>query len=153
VTGNGRSLRAVLLIGGAWLARGGVAGAQPLPTAPPDEALEERVPHPEPRVIVNVLSVRGPHDPDRVQHDARLGWSRIVRCYRAAGPWVRVTVKLELTIAAAGSVAAAKPAEVEPKTVELARCLAAAFAGLPMPKAPADSVADVEIRLAPGDRG
>src|SRR4029453_6637972 len=39
-------------------------------------------PHPEPRVIVSVTRVRGPHDPKAVETAARTAWGRIVRCYK-----------------------------------------------------------------------
>jgi hypothetical protein len=111
----------------------------------------ERAPHPEPRVIVNVLSVRGPHDPARVQHAARFGWKRIVRCYKRNDPKRAVIVNLELDVSSEGSVTQARNARSNPRDPELATCLADVLPGLAMPKAPASSTADVEIRLAPGD--
>jgi hypothetical protein len=103
-------------------------------------------------VIVNVLAVRGPHKPDRVQHDARYGWKRIVRCYKANGAKQRAVVTLEMVVAGEGSVARARPIVVEPKDRELASCLVGALPGLSMPKAPADSTVDLEIQLSPGDK-
>jgi len=110
-----------------------------------------RPPHPEPRVIVNVLSVKGPHKADRVQHDARFGWKRIVKCYKAQGAKEKTAVTLELVVSGAGSVARARRILSEAKDGELAACLADTLTGLAMPKAPADSMADVEIKLSPGD--
>jgi hypothetical protein len=103
-------------------------------------------------VIVNVLAVRGPHKPDRVQHSARFGWKRIVRCYKANGAKERAIVTLELIVSGEGNVARARSIVVEQKDRELANCLVDVLPGLAMPKAPADSTADVEIQLAPGDR-
>jgi predicted YcjX-like family ATPase len=111
-----------------------------------------RPPHPEPRVIVNVLSVAGPHKADRVQHDARFGWKRIVRCYKSVGAKEAAVVTLELEISSEGSVAGARSVLVEAKDRELAACLVSTLPGLAMPKASSRSKADVEIRLAPGDR-
>jgi len=113
---------------------------------------EPRAPHPEPRVVVNVLDVKGPHKPDRVQHDARFGWKRIVRCYKANGAKEPAVVTLELIVSGAGNVAKARGLVFEPKHRELAGCLAETLPGLSMPKADADSTVDVEIKLAPGDR-
>jgi hypothetical protein len=130
----------------AFLAAGWIGK---LESAFADEA--PRPPHPEPRVIVNVLSVKGPHKPDRVQHDARFGWKRIVRCYKAQSAKEKAVVKLELIVSGAGSVTRARRVLFEKKDSELAACLAENLTGLSMPKAPADSRADVEIRLSPGD--
>lgn len=110
-----------------------------------------RPPHPEPRVIVNVLSVNGPHKPDRVQHDVRFGWKRIVRCYKAQSAKEKAVVMLELVVSGAGSVTRGRRLVFEEKDGELAACLAETLTGLSMPKAPADSRADIEIRLSPGD--
>ena len=52
-------------------------------------------PHPEPRVIVNVVSVRGPHTPAAVQRAARFGWGRIVRCYKSVDPSIKGKLDLE----------------------------------------------------------
>jgi hypothetical protein len=112
-----------------------------------------RLPHPEPRVIVNVLAVRGPHKPARVQHDARFGWKRIVRCYKKTnGAQGKSTLTLEFEISGEGSITGARSILVEPKDRELASCLAADLTGLAMPKAPANSTAAIEFLLSPGDR-
>jgi hypothetical protein len=139
------SVRAVVLLGAVLLAGGPSAKA---------EATEEqpRTPHPEPRVVVNVLAVKGPHKPERVQHDARFGWKRFVRCYRASGAKERAVVTLELALSGEGSVTRARSIVFEPKDRKLASCLVEALPGLAMPKAPADSTADVEVQLSPGDR-
>ena len=134
-------LSVATLVASGWIGNAGSAWA--------DEP--SRPPHPEPRVIVNVLSVKGPHKPDRVQHDARFGWKRIVRCYKAQGAKEKTIVTLELSLAGTGTVAHARSVVAEAKDRELAACLADTLTGLTMPKAPADSTADIEIRLSPGD--
>lgn len=129
------------------------AHAMPSATRLAESSEQSRPPHPEPRVIVNVLSVRGPHKPDRVQHDARFGWKRIVRCYkRTNGAKEKATLTLEFEISSEGSVTGARSILVEPKDRELASCLATELTGLAMPKAGANSTADVEFVLSPGDR-
>lgn len=138
-----------LLFGALLLTGGAVAMAQGLDG---DGNGEPRAPHPEPRLIVNVLAVRGPHKPDRVQHDARYGWKRIVRCYKAQGAKEHAVVTMELGVSGEGSVTNARGIVFEPKDRELTACLVKTLPGLSMPKAPADSTADIEIRLSPGDR-
>lgn len=148
------SFRAILLLGAGLVAEGRLAKAEsPSAGSFADGTPEQpRLPHPEPRVIVNVLAVRGPHKPDRIQHSARFGWKRIVRCYKANGAKERAIVTLELIVSGEGNVARARSIVVEQKDRELANCLVDVLPGLAMPKAPADSTADVEILLAPGDR-
>jgi len=120
-------------------------------TAEGEAPKKERPYHPEPRVIVNVLSVKGPHDPARVQHDARFGWKRIVRCYKAHSPHHKVLVTLYLVVSREGSLARAQNVRSDPANRELEGCLADALPGLSMPKAAANSTAQLEIKLAPGD--
>jgi hypothetical protein len=146
------SLLTVLLLGAAQLAGTRLAKAERPSAHGFSEGEQPRPPHPEPRVVVNVLSVHGPHKPDRVQHSARFGWKRIVRCYKASGAKEHALVTLELVVSGEGNVARARGIVVEPKDRELASCLEGALPGLAMPKAPADSTADVEIVLSPGDR-
>jgi len=142
------------LVGAALLAGGPCAKAETVPPARlADEAQEQpRAPHPEPRCIVNVLSVNGPHKPDRVQHDARYGWKRIVSCYKKQGAKEHAAVTLELVVSSEGSVASARSLLFEVKDRALTECLVERLPGLPMPKAAANSTADVEILLSPGDK-
>ena len=109
-------------------------------------------PHPEPRVIVNVLSVRGPHPAPEVQRAARLAWGRIIRCYKSIDNGAKGRVELELHVAKAGSVASVRVGPSSLDNAELVRCLADAMKGLAMPRATADSSADIEIHVAPGDK-
>lgn len=117
-----------------------------------EDSTEPRPFHPEPRCIVNVLDVKGPHKPDRVQHDARFGWKRIVSCYKKQGAKEKTIVSLELLISAQGAVANARSLAFESKDSGLASCLVERLPGLSMPKAPADSKAEIEIILSPGDK-
>jgi hypothetical protein len=109
-------------------------------------------PHPEPRVIVNVVSVRGPHAPRDVQRAARLAWGRIIRCYKSNDNGAKGRLELELRISKAGSVAQVRVGPATLDSAALVRCLADTMNGLAMPSASADSVADIEIQVAPGDR-
>lgn len=147
-------LRVVLLLGALLLARGQFAKAASAPTdcLTDGSAEQPRPPHPEPRVIVNVLSVRGPHNPGRVQHDARFGWKRIVRCYKANGAKNKVTLTLELALSSEGMVTSVRGMLFEVQDSSLVSCLVRELPGLSMPKAPRDSKAEVELLLSPGDR-
>jgi hypothetical protein len=110
-----------------------------------------RLPHPEPRIIVNVLSVRGPHTRAEVERSARRGWGKIVRCYKSIDDGARGAVEAELIVAGSGKVTSARRTRTTLKNRELATCVAKAMKGLAMPKARARSIASVEIRVAPGD--
>ena len=147
-------VREILLLGAALLAGGKIAKAEskPADSLADGNGEQPRPAHPEPRVIVNVLSVQGPHKPDRVQHDARFGWKRIVRCYKANGAKEKAVVALELVLSSEGNVSSARSIFFEAKNRELANCLVETLPGLAMPKAPADSKAEVDILLSPGDR-
>lgn len=109
-------------------------------------------PHPEPRVIVNVLSVSGPHVPLEVQRAARLAWGRIIRCYKSIDNGAKGRLELELRVSQAGSVARVRLGPSTLDSAELVRCLADSMQGLAMPRASADSTADIEIHVAPGDK-
>lgn len=111
---------------------------------------QPRPPHPEPRVIVDALSVRGPHERPAIERAARFGWGKIVGCYNALGRRSRGTVVIDLSVAGTGKVAGSR---VKRSTFEpaLARCLARAMRRVAMPKARAASTATIEIQLAPGD--
>lgn len=112
---------------------------------------EPRAPHPEPRVIVTVHSVQGPHPRAEVERAARLGWGRIVRCYKSSGDRVSGSVVLELVVGANGRVTSSRRTATRLANKELARCLGKALKGLEMPAARRRSVAKVEVRVAPGD--
>lgn len=121
------------------------------PSAPP-ETEKARPHHPEPRVIVNVTSVRGPHPRKEVERAARLAWGRIVNCYEANAGKAKGVVALELALAGTGKVTAARRTRSTFRNPKLEACLSQALKGLPMPQARAGSTAQAEIQLAPGDR-
>jgi hypothetical protein len=108
-------------------------------------------PHPEPRVIVKVTSVQGPHDRADVERSARLAWGRIVRCYVSSVQRERGLIHLELAIARGGKVTRARRIGSTLKDRELVSCLTNALNGIAMPKASARSSANAEIHVAPGD--
>lgn len=120
-----------------------LGGVTPLAQAAP--------PHPEPRVIVNVLSVEGPHPQADVQRSLRLGWNRIVRCYKAHGGRSKGKLELNVHLSSQGKVKAARATGSTWNDSELTSCLVAAVRQLSVPRAAADSQAIAEIKLAPGD--
>jgi hypothetical protein len=119
----------------------------PLADEPPAEtpSAPERAPHPEPRVIVTVQFVRGPHAKKDVERAAR-----IVRCYKASKQ-PKGALTLELELAGSGKVMHARRKRSSFGDKELTACLAKTMRGVPMPKARSGSTARIEIQLAPGD--
>jgi hypothetical protein len=102
-------------------------------------------------VIVNVVSVKGPHERKDVERAARLAWGRIVGCYESIDRTAKGMVELELVVAGAGKVTEARPGRSTLKNRKLDACLTKAMRGLAMPKARAGSIARTEIHVAPGD--
>ena len=132
----------VLLLG-CFLARSSPAN---------DDPPAGRAPHPEPRVIVNVTTVKGPHSRADVERAARLSWGRIIRCYNTIDQSAKGMVGLELVVAATGKVTRATRTDSTLKNRELAACLTDVMKGVAMPKAGGRSTARAEIHVAPGDR-
>lgn len=145
----------VLLLLAVLAVETSMATAQsPMLTEPPEAdafADNQAAPHPEPRVIVNVLSVRGPHERGSVERSARLAWGRLVRCHQSIDRQARGTLGLELVIASRGKVTRARRTRSTFKNRDLTQCLANAIKDLPMPKAHANSTAIAEVHMAPGD--
>jgi hypothetical protein len=121
-------------------------------SGPAPEPEPARPHHPEPRVVVNVTSVKGPHGRKEVERAARLAWGRIVSCYEATGGRGKGVVEFELGVAGTGQVLEAKRTRSTFRNQKLEACLTKAWKGLSMPKARAGSIARAEIQLAPGDR-
>ena len=135
----------LLLAAAAAFAPAGLAKAQESPR-------EQPAPHPEPRVIVNVISVQGSHQRPEVERAARLAWGRIVGCYNALGERTRGMVELELVVSGDGRVTAARRTRSTLKVKELACCFTRTMRRVAMPKASGRSTAITEIHVAPGDR-
>jgi hypothetical protein len=107
--------------------------------------------HPEPRVIVTVSSVRGPHERREVERAARAAWAPIVKCHKSIDRQARGLLRLELVVASDGKVADARRTSSTLKRPQLAACLTTAMKRVFMPTAASRSIASLEIRLAPGD--
>ncbi len=110
-----------------------------------------RPPHPEPRGIVSVVSLAGPHERDQVERHARLAWGKIVRCYKAIDRSARGSVTVELAVRGSGTSSGARRLGATLKNPALSACLTRILNGLKMPKAARTSFAKIEIRVAPGD--
>jgi hypothetical protein len=131
-------MRMCLAIGVLFLA------AEPAPERP-------RAPHPEPRVIVNVLAVRGGHQREDLERAARLAWGRIVRCYKSLDGRANGMIGLELLVASSGRISDVRQTRSTLKNSELAGCLMNTLKGVTVPRAERNSTADAEIHVAPGD--
>jgi hypothetical protein len=128
------------------------ASAEEPPAGSPDQTPRPARPHhPEPRVIVNVTQVKGPHARAEVERSARLAWGRIVGCYKSIDKQAKGHLELELVVSGAGKVSDARRTGSTLRNQKLAACLTKALDGLAMPKAAARSIARAEIHVAPGD--
>lgn len=114
-------------------------------------AEQERAPHPEPRVIVSVHSVHGPHSKPALERAARLAWGKIVRCYKNNDERVTGSVNVTVDVSRHGKVIGVRRMSSTFRSKSLSRCLAGTMKGLAMPTAARGSSAKVEIRVAPGD--
>ena len=131
-----------------------VAQAEPEAETEPESAPDTepaRPPHPEPRVIVTVSSVRGPHKRSDVERAARLGWGRIVRCYKKSGNRKTGVISMELGLSGGGAVTASRARRSTFANREISSCVAHAMRGVAMPQAARGSTAKIDIKLAPGD--
>lgn len=135
-----------------------------------------REPHPLPRVVVDVVSAKGPLEAGVIQANARAKlWGKAVGCYKV-GARIEQTLEIDRTFGveiASGKVkvpggkkatrrkaktkvdrareAPAKSPEAEVRPVQLVeRCLADAIASVEMPRA-RRSTAKIRVRIWPGD--
>jgi hypothetical protein len=107
-------------------------------------------PHPEPRVIVSVVSVHGPHLKKDVERAARLGWGKIVGCYKKSPKRKQGAVSLELVVGGGGKVINARRTK-STFPPPLTRCLTRAMESVSMPQAAKKSTVRLEVKVAPGD--
>jgi hypothetical protein len=112
-----------------------------------------RAPHPEPRVIVTVTSMDGPHERGAVQRAARETWAGIVRCYKEFGRRLQGVIVLELRISERGKVVDARRGNGGDSKLnsEISDCVMRVLRTKAMPEAAGASTATLEIRLAPGN--
>lgn len=102
-------------------------------------------------MIVNVTAVKGPHRRADVERAARLGWGRIVSCYKSIDRQAKGRIELELVVAATGKVTGTRRTRSTLRNEKLAACLTQSLRGIEMPKARSSSTARAEVHVAPGD--
>jgi hypothetical protein len=111
--------------------------------------------HPDPRVIVNIDKVEGPHDADKLQRIARqYHWINVVRCYGIGWykkPDLEGWTHAEATISSGGAVLRPKLVDTELDDGDVAKCVVDKLRSLKMPRAARSSRAFIDIRVGPGD--
>ncbi len=111
--------------------------------------------HPDPRVIVNVIDVDGPHDAKKIERVARkYHWIHVVRCYQLGAwkdPLLRGWTKARLTIGADGRGKKPKLVDTELADGEVARCMVKKLVEIDYPPASKASNVRIEMRVSPGD--
>ena len=111
--------------------------------------------HPDPRVVINVARVKGPHDPAKVQQLLRRNhWINVVRCYRLGAfknselrGWTKATVALS----AKGKIHDTRLIDSELDDHDVASCMVGKLALIAVPAAAKKSQAWIELRVGPGD--
>lgn len=111
--------------------------------------------HPDPRVIINVERVKGPHRPEDLQRLARRNhWIQVIRCYRLGAykdPTLRGWSKAVIGVSKNGTVKGARLLETQLADREVAECIVEKLSSLKLPKARSGSNAWLELRVSPGD--
>jgi hypothetical protein len=111
--------------------------------------------HPDPRVVVNVDRVVGPHDKATVQRLARRNfWIEVVRCYRLGfykDHELRGWTKARMVVAANGKVRSTKRIETELDDPQVSSCMIDKLKTLRFPAARAASRVELSLRVGPGD--
>jgi hypothetical protein len=111
--------------------------------------------HPDPRVIVNVVDVDGPHDAKKIERVARkYHWMHVIRCYQLGAwkdPLLRGWTKARVRIGGDGTARKPKLLETELADEEVARCMVKKLADIEYPRASAASGVRFEMRVSPGD--
>ncbi len=111
--------------------------------------------HPDPRVIVNVDKVQGPHDAKRLQRSARrYHWINVVRCYRLGAykdPHLRGWTKAVVTVDRNGRVRRPRLLETKLKDDAVARCMVKRLGKLRLHRARKISRVWLSMRVGPGD--
>ena len=111
--------------------------------------------HPDPRVIVNIDEVSGPHDKKALQREARkYHWINVVRCYRLGAykdKHLRGWTKILTTVTRGGAIHRPRLLETELKNDDVARCIVKKLHTLKLPRARRGSRVNISVRVGPGD--
>ena len=135
-----------------------------LPTLLPSPAAsQEKAPHPEPRVVIDVTTPKASKSGAAVQAAARRGfWGKAVGCYKQSAkdaPALEIDATLTTDVRG-GAVKRAdfkkgkqgkRSREQQKKVDAVGRCLAKQIVGLEMPKS-ARGFFTLQVHIRPGDR-
>jgi len=111
--------------------------------------------HPLPRVIVDIVKVKGPHKAAAIQRIARASlWGRIIECYRLGAHKDqslkgKTTIRFQVSRAGKTSRAAATGSTLPDK--EVVSCLAREVNSLALDRAKSGSSVTATIQVYPGD--
>ncbi|AUX20245.1 hypothetical protein SOCEGT47_007100 [Sorangium cellulosum] len=127
------------------------AGGRGDPPAPPPPAEG----HPLPRIIVDVVKVKGPLKAREVERLARRHlWIHVYSCYRLRAykdPSLHGKTTVRLTVSRTGKVTAARATASTLSAPDVASCLAQRAKSLSLPRARAGSAVVVTMQVYPGD--
>jgi hypothetical protein len=111
--------------------------------------------HPDPRVIVNIVEVKGPHDEKHLERVARkYHWMNAVKCYRLGAykdSQLRGWTEAHMVVSSAGRVLRPKLDDSELDDDEVSKCLVDKLRTLAFPGAKKSSRVRIAIRVGPGD--
>lgn len=111
--------------------------------------------HPLPRVIVEVVSVKGPHAAAAIQRIARASlWGRIIECYRPGAQKdqsLKGKTTIRFQVSKAGKPSRAKATASTLPDKDVAACLARQANTLELARAKAGSTVTATIQVYPGD--
>jgi len=111
--------------------------------------------HPQPRVVVEVQHVDGPHQRADVQREARsFLWGKIIKCYRAGAadkPKLKGEATFALRVSADGEVSGVRTTGATIAHEGVIRCWAREIEQVPMPRAEAASHISLQVHVSPGD--
>jgi hypothetical protein len=111
--------------------------------------------HPQPRVIIDVTHVKGPHKAADVQREARrLFWIKVVTCF-GLGAYkdqkLRGMTRAVIQVDKNGKVRGSRIASTKLTEEDVPKCFAEELKKLPLPKAKSGSAVTLEIQVSPGD--
>jgi hypothetical protein len=111
--------------------------------------------HPDPRVIIDVARVKGPHDPKELQRLLRRNhWIHVVRCYRLGAykhPELRGWTKTVVTVSRAGEIIKTRVLETELDEEAVAECMAEKLRAMKVSGQKSASQAWIDMKVGPGD--
>ncbi|WP_438007992.1 AgmX/PglI C-terminal domain-containing protein [Sorangium sp. So ce321] len=127
------------------------AGGRGDPPAPPPAAEG----HPLPRIIVDIVKVKGPLKAREVERIARRQlWIHVYSCYRLRAyrdPSLHGETTVRLTVSRAGKVTGARATASTLSAPDVVSCLAERARSLSLPRAKAGSTVVATLQVYPGD--